>query len=81
MSLPVIAAARSSSRGIGPSEYAGIGLWVATLGPDFITALLLFVSGIPLLEKAADKKHGDKLEYKANKARMSVFILLPSRKT
>ena len=29
-------------------------LWISVLGPAFITVLLLFISGIPLLEKIAD---------------------------
>lgn len=49
-------------------------LWVAALGPAFITTLLLFVSGIPLLEKEADRKHGDDPAYREYKRRTSVFV-------
>jgi steroid 5-alpha reductase family enzyme len=50
------------------------------VGPVFITLLLLFVSGVPLLEKSADAKHGDNPEYLAYKRRTSIFIPLPRRK-
>lgn len=49
-------------------------LWVAALGPAFITVLLLFVSGIPLLEKEADRKYGDDPAYREYKRRTSVFV-------
>jgi len=51
---------------------------VASLSPIFITVLLLFVSGIPLLEKAADKKWGGQKEYVDYKRATS--ILIPSTK-
>ena len=31
--------------------------WVAVLSPIFITAILLFLSGIPLLEEKADERY------------------------
>ncbi|TMX00012.1 hypothetical protein EJD97_001529 [Solanum chilense] len=37
--------------------------WLVVLGPVFLTLLLLFVSGIPLLEESADKKYGNVAEY------------------
>lgn len=49
----------------------------AVASPIFITLLLMFVSGIPLLEKSADEKHGHKEEYMAYKKRTSVLILFP----
>ncbi len=52
----------------------------ALVGPVFITLLLLFVSGVPLLEKSAEEKHGNNPEYQAYKHRTSVFILMPPRK-
>jgi steroid 5-alpha reductase family enzyme len=52
----------------------------AVLGPVFITLLLLFVSGVPLLEKSAEEKHGKNPEYQAYKARTSLFVLMPPRK-
>ena len=55
-------------------------LLLTILGPIFITLLLLFVSGIPLLEKSADKRHGDNPAYQAYKRRTNLFFLLPPRK-
>ena len=34
------------------------GEWTAVLGPIFITIMLMFVSGIPMLEWKTDRKHG-----------------------
>jgi steroid 5-alpha reductase family enzyme len=53
--------------------------WISVLGPVFITILLLFVSGIPLLEKSADAKHGSDPAYREYKRRTSVFIPLPPK--
>lgn len=53
------------------TEQALIGL----ISPVFITTLLLFVSGIPLLEKSANKKWGN--DYKYNLYKNSTGILLP----
>lgn len=50
---------------------------LAVLGPIFITLILLFVSGIPLLEQGADKKHGKKKDYLAYKKRTSVLFPVP----
>ncbi|KAJ3672917.1 hypothetical protein LUZ60_006291 [Juncus effusus] len=51
--------------------------WLVILGPTFLTLLLLFVSGIPLLEKSADKKYGGVEEYRVYKKTTSPLILLP----
>jgi steroid 5-alpha reductase family enzyme len=53
---------------------------VGLVSPIFITALLLLVSGIPILEKSADKKWGSDADYQAYKRRTSVLFLLPHRK-
>jgi steroid 5-alpha reductase family enzyme len=55
-------------------------LAVAAVGPLSITLLLLFVSGVPLLEKSADAKYGDDPTYRAYKARTSLFVPLPPRR-
>ena len=54
---------------------------LAAVGPMFITFLLLFVSGIPLLEKAANKKLGQDPEYVAYKMATSIFVPWPPKKT
>lgn len=56
---------------------SGLGLvqsLVALIGPLFITCLIIFVSGIPLLEKAADKRWGENPEYQKYKKRTSSLI-------
>lgn len=55
---------------------AGIGI----LSPLFIMALLLFVSGIPPLEKQADERWGDNPKYHDYKARTSLLLLWPPKK-
>jgi steroid 5-alpha reductase family enzyme len=52
-------------------------LLFTVVGPISITLLLLFVSGIPLLEKSAEVKHGKNPEYQAYKGRTSIFVLMP----
>jgi steroid 5-alpha reductase family enzyme len=52
----------------------------ATLvSPVFVTVLLTRISGIPLLEEAADAKWGGQAEYEAYKRRTSKLLLLPPR--
>ena len=48
-------------------------------GPVFITLLLLFVSGIPLLERSADEKYGSDPAYRDYKRRTSILVPLPPR--
>jgi steroid 5-alpha reductase family enzyme len=50
------------------------------IGPGFVTLLLLFVSGVPLLERSAEAKHGNYTEFQAYKRRTSIFVLMPPRK-
>ncbi len=47
----------------------------ALSGPFFIIILLLFVTGLPKLEKYADKKWGKLKEYKEYKKKTSILIL------
>eukprot|EP00030_Apusomonadida_sp_AF-17_P005827 a676357_11.p1 GENE.a676357_11~~a676357_11.p1 ORF type:complete len:339 (+),score=100.78 a676357_11:31-1017(+) len=49
--------------------------WVSVVSPLFITLLLLFVSGIPMLEQSADKRYGALPEYVEYKR--SVPVLVP----
>ncbi|WAR17580.1 hypothetical protein MAR_032174 [Mya arenaria] len=53
------------------------GEWAAVLSPIFISAILLFLSGIPLLEKKADERYYTNEAYVAYKNRTSVLIPLP----
>jgi steroid 5-alpha reductase family enzyme len=48
-------------------------------GPVFITLPLLFVSGIPPLERGADEKYGSDPAYQAYKRRTSILVPLPPR--
>jgi steroid 5-alpha reductase family enzyme len=48
--------------------------WVALISPAFVTLLLTRVSGVPLLEKKADKKWGGQKDYEAYKKKTSVLI-------
>ena len=48
--------------------------WVALISPLFVTLLLTRVSGIPLLEKKADKKWGGQDEYEAYKKKTPILI-------
>lgn len=54
-------------------------LWLAALGPAFITGLLLFVSGVPLLERSADERYGGDPAYREYKRRTSAFVPLPPK--
>ncbi|HSQ39283.1 MAG TPA: DUF1295 domain-containing protein, partial [Anaerolineales bacterium] len=48
--------------------------WVAMISPIFVTLLLTRVSGIPLLEKKADKKWGGQADYETYKKNTPVLI-------
>lgn len=52
----------------------GSDIFIALLSPIFISILLLFVSGVPLLEKSADKRWGHIGDYRKYKNRTSVLI-------
>ena len=53
--------------------------YLTIIGPIYITNLLIFVSGIPPLEKKYDKKYASNKEYQEYKKRTSVFIILPPK--
>jgi steroid 5-alpha reductase family enzyme len=53
--------------------------YLVVAGPVFITLLLLFVSGIPPLEKRHDEKYGDDPAYREYKRRTSLLVPLPPR--
>jgi steroid 5-alpha reductase family enzyme len=52
-------------------------MYAAAASPLYITFLLLFVSGVPLLEKKADKKHGTDPAYREYKETTSLFLPRP----
>tara|TARA_Y100000385_G_scaffold291787_1_gene372330 strand:+ start:6284 stop:7162 length:879 start_codon:yes stop_codon:yes gene_type:complete len=51
--------------------------WVTIISPVFIFLLLKYISGINLLEKAADKKWGSKPDYEEYKNNTSELVLWP----
>eukprot|EP01018_Ginkgo_biloba_P036885 Gb_31395 [translate_table: standard] len=51
--------------------------WLVVVGPIFLTFLLLFLSGIPMVEDSADKRYGGISEYRQYKTKTSPLILLP----
>lgn len=51
--------------------------WLVIFGPVFLTLLLLFVSGVPLLEESADKRYGGMEEYRLYKNTTSPLVPLP----
>ena len=51
--------------------------WVAMISPIFVFLLLTRVSGVPMLEKKADKKWGGQDDYEAYKAGTPVLVPLP----
>jgi steroid 5-alpha reductase family enzyme len=48
--------------------------WVALISPVFVALLITRVSGVPLLEKKADKKWGGQEDYEAYKKRTPVLV-------
>ena len=55
--------------------------FAVVIGPVFITLLLLFVSGIPPLERSSDEKYGSDPAYRDYKRRTSILVPLPPRST
>jgi steroid 5-alpha reductase family enzyme len=51
--------------------------YIAIIGPLFITLLLLFVSGVPLIEKKYDQRYKDNKEYQEYKKKTSLLIPWP----
>ena len=55
--------------------------WVTLISPVFITVLLTQVSGVPMLERRAEKKWGDDPDYQAYRDRTPVLMLRPPAKS
>jgi steroid 5-alpha reductase family enzyme len=53
--------------------------WVTLISPVFVALLLTRISGVPILEKAADEKWGGQEAYEAYKQRTPVLIPRPPR--
>ncbi|XP_035678777.1 uncharacterized protein LOC118417339 [Branchiostoma floridae] len=53
------------------------GQWAGIIGPVFITSILLFLSGIPLLEKKSDERYGKVEAYREYKRSTSPLVPLP----
>lgn len=51
--------------------------WIALIGPILLTLLLLFLSGIPLLESSSDSKFGKDVDYRTYKYSTSPLIPFP----
>jgi steroid 5-alpha reductase family enzyme len=58
---------------------SGWQVFVGLLSPVFITILLRFVSGVPILEKSADKRWGNDPKYRAYKQHTSLLLPWPKR--
>jgi steroid 5-alpha reductase family enzyme len=52
----------------------GLEWLIGLASPLFITTLLLFVSGLPILEKSADARWGSQPAYQAYKRRTSILV-------
>ncbi len=56
---------------------SGTGRLLALASPIYITAILLYFSGVPLVEKSADKKWGDDKNYQAYKKAVPLLVPTP----
>jgi steroid 5-alpha reductase family enzyme len=61
--------------GIGTEVY----ILLTGLGPIYITLLLLFVSGIPILEKQHEEKYGDQKGFKEYKKNSNLLFPIPQK--
>ena len=53
--------------------------WVTMVSPVFVVVLLTRVSGIPMLERRADRRWGEDPEYREYRAKTSVLVPRPPR--
>ena len=62
---------------VSMSEYTSKRQYVAIISPVFVASLLIFVSGVPLLEKSSDRKFGYLKDYQEYKRKTSVLVPYP----
>jgi steroid 5-alpha reductase family enzyme len=53
---------------------------LAFLSPAFTYVLLNYASGVPLLEQSAEKKWGDRADWKEYKSKVPVLFGMPGSK-
>ena len=53
--------------------------WLGLLSPLFVAALIVGVSGVPLLEQRADEKWGEDPDYQRYRANTPVLLLWPPK--
>jgi len=58
----------------------GVWTWLAVLGPLSLTVILLYVTGIPTLERSAERKWGSDPGYRQYRKTTSMLIPWPPRK-
>jgi steroid 5-alpha reductase family enzyme len=63
------------------STISGLDAVVGIISPIYIAFIIIFVSGIPLLEKGANKVWGDNPEYQKYKETTSSLIILPKKRS
>jgi len=54
--------------------------WVVLISPVFVVVLLTRISGIPMLERRAEKRWGDEPEFRRYTDSTSVLIPLPPKR-
>lgn len=54
--------------------------FLSVIGPIWITALLLFITGIPTIESRYDKKYANSKEYQKYKKETSLLVPMPKKK-
>lgn len=65
---------------VASSSFTRPAQWCGVLSPVFVAFLLINVSGIPLLEKAADEKWGEEKDYQQYKQHVPVLIPVIGRR-
>ena len=58
---------------------SGLYIFIGVISPIYIAVLIIFVSGIPKLEKSADERWGNNPHYVEYKKKTSILIPFPTR--